>query len=85
LAAVPAKSSSLSSFSFSVSTVALCENGIKRIVLLRSGKKFTDPDDLLEPLFLADLKHDLLGVTQLVGRKPVTPAYKERNVGMPGS
>jgi hypothetical protein len=64
---------------------AIGEYRIKLIALLRVGKKFTDPDDLLETLLFADLKHDLLGVTKLVGRKPVTPVYKERNVGVPGS
>jgi hypothetical protein len=47
-------------------------------MLLRSGKKFTDPDDLLEALLFAYLKHDLFGVTKFVGRKSITPVYKER-------
>ena len=85
MTAVPAKSSSLSRFGFSVSTLALREYRIKLIALLRIGKKLTDPDDLLETLLFADLKHDLLGVTNLVGREPVTPVYKERNVIVPGS
>jgi hypothetical protein len=84
LTAVPPKSSSLSRFSFSVSTLALREYRIKLIALLRIGKKLTDPDDLLETLLFADLKHDLLGVTKLVGRELVTPVYKERNVIVPG-
>ena len=54
-------------------------------MFLRIGKKLSDPDDLLEALLLADLKHDLFGVTKLVGRKPVTPVYKERDVVVPGS
>jgi hypothetical protein len=85
LTAVPAKGTSLSRFSFSISTVALGEYRIKLIALIRIGKKLTDPDDLLETLLFANLKHDLLGVAKLVGRKSVTPVYKERNIGVPGS
>ena len=54
-------------------------------MFLRIGKKLSDPDDLLEALLLADLKHDLFGITKPVGRKPVTPVYKERDVVVPGS
>jgi hypothetical protein len=54
-------------------------------VLLRIGEKFADPDDLLEALLFADLKDDLLGIRDLIGRESVTPVYKERDIGVPGS
>jgi hypothetical protein len=54
-------------------------------VLLRGRKKFADPDNLLEPLIFADLKYDFLGAGKLVGREPVTPINKERNIAVPGS
>jgi hypothetical protein len=55
------------------------------MLLVGSREKFADPDDLLEALVFADLKDDLLGVRELVGRESVTPVYKERDIGMPGS
>jgi hypothetical protein len=68
LASVPPNDSILAFLRFSVSTVALCKDGSKLVVLLSSGQKPADPDDLLQTLFFADLKDDLLSVTEFVGR-----------------
>jgi hypothetical protein len=69
LVTVPVNDFSLCNICFSISTGALRDDGPEFIVLLRSGEKFTDQNDLLEAFLLADLKADLLGVTKLVGRE----------------
>jgi hypothetical protein len=84
LAAVPAEGSSLSDLSFSVSTVSLFKYLFEHRVLLRIGEKLADPNDLLEPLIFANLKNDLLGARD-VGREPVIPINKERDIVVPRS
>jgi hypothetical protein len=71
--------------SFSVSTGGVCKDGLQDRVLLRSREKFADPDDLLESLIFADLKDDLFGARELLRREAVTPVYKKRDIGVPGS
>jgi hypothetical protein len=76
--------SALSNFGFSVSTVALCKDGLELLALLGSGKESADPDNLLEALLFANLQDDFFRVTKLAGRELVTPVDKKRNVGVPG-
>jgi hypothetical protein len=75
----------LAFFRLAVSTDALCKDGPKLSVLLRSRQKFADPDDLLKPFTFADLKDELLGVTKLIGGKALIPIYQECNVAVPSS
>jgi hypothetical protein len=68
LTPIPLNDSPLAFLNFSVSTGALCKDGSELVVLLSCGEKSADPDDLLQTLFFANLKDDLLSVTELVGR-----------------
>jgi hypothetical protein len=85
LATIPTKGFSLSSFSFSVSTVSLFKYVFEHHLLLRSGEKFADPDDLLEPFVFADLQNDLLGARQFVGRESVMSVDNEPNIAVPSN
>jgi hypothetical protein len=52
------------------------------VVLLRGGKKPADPNNLLKTFIFADFEDDLLRVTKLPWREPVTKVNKLSNVAM---
>jgi hypothetical protein len=85
LAAVPAEGFSLSSLSFSVSTVSLFKYVFEHCLLLRIREKLADPNDLLEPFVFADLQNDFLGPRELVGRESVISVDNERDIAVPSN